>query len=230
MERKTIVILVVLFVIVIAAIVVVYFRFEKPKQENTVSLIDLSIFAYEGENRIRTNYSIFVDGFFFGSGLTNTDGAALYKVPLNSSITIINSNLPGQVYYKNPKMFFTDKNETTRVNLDLISVGNLTVNSTRDGFKINTSVSTAGYFKDMSICIDWSIHVIFAEIANMTKIPSINNHTKCYQGNTLENEEFSFIIIYNTFGIVNENDYIDVSFYDFDETYTKRLIYKNNNI
>lgn len=230
MERKTILILVVLFVIVIAAIVVVYFRFEKPKQENTVSLIDLSIFAYEGENRIRTNYSIFVDGFFFSSGLTNEGGATLHKVPLNSSITIINSNLPGQVYYKNPKMFFTDKNETTRVNLDLISVGNLTVNSTRDGFKINTSVSTAGYFKDMSICIDWSIHVIFAEIANMTKIPSINNHTKCYQGNTLENEEFSFIIIYNTFGIVNENDYIDVSFYDFDEIYTKRLIYKNNNI
>lgn len=216
-----------MFFVLVGVIVVVYFKYEKPQEENKIYLIDLAIFAKEGEKLVRTNYTIFANSFYLGSGLTNEYDATLYKVPLNSSITIVNNNLPGQNYYKNRIDFFTNKNETTRVVINLVSVGNLTIDSKKENFKINTTISTEDYFKNMLICLDWSIHVIYAEIQNMTKTTNINNHTKCYQGPTLDNSDFSFIIDYQTFGIVNNEDYIDVNFYDFDENYTRRQVYRN---
>lgn len=227
MRTNSIIIVVVLFFVIVGAIIFIYFKYEKPKEENQVYLIDLAIFAKEEEKLVRTNYSIYVNGFYLGSGLTNEYDATLYKVPFNSTITIINSNLLEQKYYKNRIDLFTDKNETTRVVIDLVSVGNLTINSTKENYKINTTISTEDYFKNMLICLDWSIHVIFADIQNMTKTTNINNHTKCYQGPTLNKQNFNFIINYQTFGTVNKDDYIDVIFYDFDENYIRRQEYRN---
>lgn len=230
MRTVSIVIIVVLFLVIVGVIIFSYFRYEKPQEKNEVYLIPLSIFARDGDKLIRTNFSVFSNGFFLGSGLTNQYDATLYKVPFNTSITVMNTNLPTQTYYRQRVDFLTDKNETTRVDLVLTKVGNLTVTSQTNNFKMNTTVSSDGYFKNMVICIDWSIHVIYAEIQNMSKIDSIENHTKCYQGQTLNNENFNFIIQYNSFGVMNDIDFISVSFYDFDETYTLRKTYKNNNI
>lgn len=230
MKTITIIILVVLFLGIIGAILWSHFKYEKPQEENTIYLIDLSIFALEHDKIVRTNYSVFSNGFYLGDGLTNEYGATLYKVPFNSSITIVNNNLPGQTYYKERVDFFTDKNETTRVNLILTEVGNLTIISESKKFKLNNTVKSDGYFKNMVICIDWSIHVLYAELLNLSRVDSLDNHTKCYQGPTLNNEEFNFIIQYNTFGLINQEDYIEMIFYDYDETYTERKNYKNNNI
>jgi len=233
MKTFSIIVIIILFFGLIGGILFVHYKYEKPKEQNVIYLIDLSIFAQEGNNLVRTNYSVYSNGFFIGNSLTNEYGAALYKVPLNSTITIINSNLEGQNYYKNRIDFFTEKNETTRVIIPLISVGNLTVITNNSNYKINATVSSNGYFKNMIVCLDWSIHVIFAEINNMTQIQNIGNTTKCYQGSTLDNNNFNFIINYQTFGNVDLNDYINVNFYDFDENYKLRKNYKigvlNNN-
>ena len=230
MRTGTIIILVVLFVGIIGVIFYVHYKFEKPKEENTIQLVDLSIFAQEGSKLIRTNYTVYSNGFFYGSGLTNEFGATLFKVPLNTTITIINSNLDGQNYYRNRIDFYTDKNETTRIVLNLVKVANLSITSVVDDFKINTTIYSPGYFKNTVICLSWSVHVIFAEIVNMTKIDALENNTKCYQGPTLDNNEFNFLIQYNTFGKVDKIDHITVSYYDFDEVYIRRQTYKNNNI
>jgi len=225
---RAVIISIILFVILIGAIIFVYYKYEKPAQENKIYLIDLSIFAKEGDKLIRTNYSVFSNGLYLGDGLTNEYGATLYKVPFNSTITIINSNLPGQKYYKNRVDLFTDKNETTRVNLDLISVGNLSINSNISNYKIYTEVSTPGYFKNTIVCLNWSIHVIFAEIIDLQKTTTLENNIKCYLGPTLNNNKFNFSITYNTFGTLNSEDYIYMNFYDLEENYTLRNSTKNS--
>lgn len=228
MKTISIVLIIVLFLGLVGTILYLHYKVEKPLEENgNIQLINLSIFAQdENQNLVRTNYTIFIDGFYFGSGITNEYGAVLHKVPLNKSLTITNSNLEGQTFYKKNINLLTDKNETTRVVLNLISVGNLTVTHNISNYKINTTISSDGYFNSPVICLYWSVHVIFGEIENMTQIPTKENNTKCYQGITLDKSKYSFLIKYSSFGSVSENDFINVLFYDFDNNiYTLRKVY-----
>lgn len=231
MKTITIIILVILLIGIFGGIFYLNHRFEKPKEaENVVNLVDLSIFAQEGDKLVRTNYTILVDGFFLSSGVTNEYGAVLSKVPLNASITIKNNNLPGQTYYKTENYFYTEKNETTRVVLRLVSVGELKINATKENYKFNVSVSSEGYFKNTIICLGWSSHVIFAEIEGLSRIENIENNTKCYQSSTIDNSQVNFTLKYNTFGTITSEDYINLIFYDFDKEYTRRQTHQIVNI
>lgn len=233
MKTSNIVIIVIIFLLIVGGILFVYFRYELPKKQERIEFVNLNILAIRKDNLlVKTGYTVFVDNYFFTAGNTSDRAAVLVRVPLNSSITIVNKNLENQSYYINEQNTTTFINEPKRVVLELISVGNLNVthNGTFGiGDEINLSILSEGYFKNMTICLDWSTHVLLAKIENLPKIEKIDKNVKCFSSKTLEeNEEINFTIVYNSFGYIDEKDFIDVNFYDFDDNYILRQTYEIN--
>ncbi len=231
MKTTSIIIIAIIFIILIGGVVAIYFIYEKPKNEKT-NLISLSIFAKENNKLIKTGYKIFVDGNFYTEGETEIRGAVLETVPFNKSIKISNFNLDNQSYYKDEVIIDTSINETKRVILTLIYPCMLNVTSDEklgDSSDMNLTIYCDGLFKNMSMCLDWSLHILVAKTTSFTEIQKIDRNNKCYSIKSLIDEEIIIPIEYYVFGDITKNDYINISFYDNEERYILRNSYTITN-
>ena len=232
MKISSIIIIIIIFLLITGGIIFLYFRFEKPRQEERREFVNLNILAEYNDELVKTGYTVFVNNSYYTEGETSDRAAVSIRIPVNSTIRVINKNIENQSFYENEEFTTTFINEPKRITLKLVSFGYLNITQTGnlgEDTRINLSILSEGYFKNMTICLDWSNHILLAKIENIPKTEKIDKNAKCFSSKTLEkNDRLNITIMYNSFGILNENDFINVSFYDFEKNYILRQFYKIN--
>ncbi len=224
--KKVIWFLIIIFVLGAIGIVYLYFSFEKPKQdEMKVELIGISIYALEGKEHIKTNYSIFVNDSLYKEGET-IDGIILEEVPKDNIVKVINVNKENQSYYTTEISKLVSQAE--RFELNLVERGKIDYSYYREGDIVYLNLSSTGVYRNLHFCDKWSIHIITIE-TNFTQIPTsdFTSYHSCYDTElTLEND--SIIIQFNMkwFDELDERDYIDLMIYD--EDFNNESKYLNN--
>jgi hypothetical protein len=231
--RIGIIIFVVIILIISGILVYVYFKVEKPKHDETLQYVDLSIFAREIGLQVynETGYKLYSNGLFLSEGKTAKYGGVLEKIPLNKTILITSFNLENQDYYIYNKTFETSENKTYRVDLDLVKPGNLSfeqvgIFSNNEFLYLNATA--IGENRGLYYCITWSKHIIFANSILDTRVVRNDSLIKCYDFGNLQNGSKKEIRIeYKKFGIIDKDDFILLKFYDFEDKL--RTIYNLNN-
>jgi hypothetical protein len=228
MKIIAIIILVIIFGGVIFGIIWTYKNYEKPLQEQNQTFVDVNILAYNGENLVKTGYNLYTNNSLYSTGNTSDRAATIIEVPENNSVKVENFNIENQTFYKTNLELQTFTGLPKRVVLSLDNPGLLNITHKGkfgENLYLYLIIKSQGYFKNLTVCLDWSSHILTAELINMQR--NYNLSDKCYDAKTLEKNETYYIDMgYVYFGNIDKNDYINLSFYDFDDNYSKRQFYE----
>jgi len=196
---KKIVISIILIVLLVGGLLAVYLIYEKPNGQVEITSANISILAKEGNNLIKTNYSI--NSILNQEGETSRLGYIQVSVPINQEIEISNINQENQNYYTTiMKLNLTDFSNK-RVDLLLTKPKEVSVNY-KKGENISVTLSSEDY-RNVLICIHWLGGYISVK-SNLTiieKPENYLNYTRCYDLNkSLSGNTETFELTYKTFG------------------------------
>lgn len=186
----------------------------------------LNIAAREGFSNIITNYTVATGaiGNIYTTGDTQKGGFVRVAVPANDTIFVYNSNKEDQFYYTDVETIDTSTPGPHRVLLDVVKPSDISVsfsNIKEDSFTLRIGTSTI--IKNVHACVYWTTHVVTAKFNNSYSeviVPNGLGHkaVRCYdldkdieKGKPLTEE-----IIFTSFGIIDDTDYISVTIYDTD--------------
>lgn len=181
-----------------------FFIYEKYQVPMNKDFSNISISAeYDGKK--------IITGFKAGDIEGNTtDSYELIKMQSGKQITIENINLENQSFYKVVKELNVTK-ENQRIDMILekpIEPKIEITNSSPIAIQIETSS-----FKDMKVCLVWSLNYVFVRAENLTSITKLKGYEswdRCYE--TDFNSGMTKIYIsYQELNPVTENDYIKIS-------------------
>jgi hypothetical protein len=219
------------FIIVIGVIFVfIYFAVEKPAVEESVQVQynNFSVAAYSDGKLARTGYAIVLDNsnVIFKESVTDDKSYVHEGVTLNHTIQVFNKNLDGQHFYTDivSYNYLNGTADNTRVNLNLVEVGNLSFNvlGNLSTNTITTIVTSTGEVRDLMFCVRWSEHIITVkadQYSLMDKVPTrlTNQVDKCFDTKTtLKNESLIIFLTFDKFGSLSLNDKMEVYFIDKD--------------
>jgi len=202
--KKGGVILVFIIILLIIGGFVLYFVFEKPKQE-AVNILhsNVSIYAIDKETgeRIKTSYIIYVNNVTYKNSSTESGGAIIEKLPINSTIRILNNNTEEQFYYQDIHEFHLNEPKK-RVQLNLINPGEVIFNKVNNTY---INIKSEGVVDKIKFCFEYSGNIVYIK-TDFEQIERLLDFDKCYDGNITLNETSSLNIpiTYKTFGD-NEN-------------------------
>jgi len=189
---------------------VIYFQYEKPTQEVGLVYANINIKALHDGEQVPVDYKIIIDNYGERSGRTLSTGYILEKILVNSTVSVENVN--SSEYYKVVKNLNIDKEDNYRVDLNLEKIGAINVTHKLDFNKpseVLLTTKSTGIYKNMRICSKWSIHILNVEILNFSDGKRIEGYDRCFNiDKTLNNEIYNFSIKYNTWGQIDERDYI----------------------
>jgi len=218
---KFYVIFLIIFILLLSIGGFIYYKYHYLSIKTGNNFNNYSISAIdENGNLIKTNYEIYLDNIFYKNGETNRRGVILVQLASNKKVDIINKNLKSQNYYSNIISFNSTNNSIYRAQLFLIEPSEIKIkeiNRTKD--KINLKLSTDKIVKNLKVCLKYSSHVIFARVKGkniVKKLDRFSNYVYCYDLNENLNKTNSILlsIDYETFGKLNDKDYINISIID----------------
>lgn len=211
-----------------------YYYYEKPIQDKETQYTELSIAAFNPKTNenMKVNYNIMMGSKtnFYRNGTTSKSGFIREKVPTNVTYFIYNfkgNNLDTKTYYTNFNKVDGFNQGPHRVILKMLNPGNLSIIQDRE-FSENKNISlfiaTDSTYKNIHICATWSTHILTVKFPlkfeEINKFDKYKDYIRCFNTQTnLENprDYFKFDVNYETFGILDENDYIKLAFIDYDE-------------
>lgn len=229
-STKVFISLFILFLVLAGSLLYVYYKYERQNSEFVQFKVNASIFTIDKDTglKVKTGYEFYVNGVFYGDGITDSRSAVLHRIPLNTTVTFKNKNLENQSYYIYEKNIstFGKINEAFRINLDLIKPG--TVEILKFGQfpenNINLTVKTTGNIQEAYFCLDWSLHIIFVKVQNYTKYNETNS---CFYVGTIEDSIINISLDYGTFGVVNHEDFIIFELFDKNTNFIDFLEIRN---
>jgi len=231
MVTRTTVIFIIFVLVIAGASVWLYYKYEKPKQNEQIELMNLSIFAKDTHGRlIKTGYRIEYDGGVFVEKETDRDSPVRAYAPMNKTILVYNYNLADQEYYRDFKELKTPvHDDVLRISLELLKRGDIEIIHEGE-FGIQQEIlviaDSKGRFKEPVMCLDWSDRVLYVDVPGEIQIDSIDSKIKCFDLNVdlMEGESTNFTLKYQYFGSISESEFINVSFYDSDFDSSNQLI------
>lgn len=207
-----------LVVLLIGIFGYLYYAYEKPLSNLNENYGDTYIFAVnqKGE-KISTGFKIIDD--FQVQETTSKYGDVLVKIPINSTIRIMNYNLKNQNYYTFISERYLILNDSNRIKIVLEEPAQVMVNFKGDITNIsNLTISSKGKLKNPLLCFQWSIHFIYINALNLTfaEIPlEYNKYNKCYSiERDLNNENFVVNIQSKVWNALNEKDFANAILID----------------
>lgn len=206
--------------------VYLYYKYEKPKQENINEMTNLSIYAIDDTGRlIKTGYDIYSDNSLLKSGETLSQAPILEQVPKNSFIEVKNRNIDFQNYY------FCSWNNSlireeniSRVKLDLIEPSPIEVNKLNN---LNFSLQTSREFRNLIVCVKYTVDFIYVKALNYTEMENkpklYEDYDKCYATNiTIKKGEIKYLnLVYKIWGSLDPKDNLKIAFIDSDNGITE---------
>lgn len=198
---KGAIILAILCIVIAVTLTFFYFKYQVPlnKEYSNVSISA----EYDGK-KIKTGF--IVDGT---SGETN-EAYELVKVQKNKEILVENINLENQSFYKiSQRINITKDNQ--RIDLKLEKPIEPEVQIV-DGNPIAIQIDTP-LFKDMKICLTWSLNYVFVNAQNLTSIEKLKgyeNWDRCYETD-FSSGSMKVYVDYSEFNTILERDYINIS-------------------
>ena len=215
----------IIFFLMILAVVItgglfVYYKFEKPIQDNGNLKNNLNIYAIHNGKQIVTGYKIFLDSTEFNLGQTMRQASIQKNIPLNRSGIVYSYNLDNQNYYFSSSNFSAiNEDENTRIELNLISPGSIEVEkiiNSQD--KINITLNSDGIYKNANICLKWSTNIVYVTMLlpkSFLKPKNYENYNKCFFIGDIDGN-IDLSIDYKSFINLNSKDFISIAIFDGD--------------
>lgn len=206
---KAILILLVFVMVLVGTFTYIYFN-QQDEISNPQEAI-LTVSAESNGKKIFTGFK--VNGEEFN---TSTFGYSMVKVPRGYLINIENVNLEGQSYYKEFSTINISEN-VVRHDLLLKELKNLTV-KVKDENPVNLTIYSDDY-RDLRFCLIWSLKYIFVNspFQEIEKPTEFKGYDRCYKTDiSLLKNETTILINYQELGVINEKDYINVTFFNED--------------
>ena len=222
--RFKFIIILILFAIIIGGGIFIYFYYDE-KVVDVLQVVEFNVAAFDGKKQVITNYTISIGSLKteYRSGKTLSRGYISQKLPVNKTIYVYNVNIENQSYYTSIMQFDSTDISTRRADIKLIKPSNITFNvngNISSEELINVTAISDGYYKKPTICLKWSQRFIYVRLQDLKLVDNINGYHKCYESNfdfTPTDNEFNFVIDYKVYGILKDNDYIEVTLLDNDE-------------
>lgn len=212
------------FIALIGFLIYVFVYYEIPTQEKVEKTSELTISAMDDENNrnIKTGFLIKgIDTSYLLKGNTSQVSHIKKSLPYNHTFRVSTVNIGEQRYYQESEVISTAvENQVYRVDFNLKKPGKFYLKQkgdfNEDG-KISIEVSSLGYIKNYTYCLDWGLHIVdvIPEI-NHTKTKRINPEAfECYTSNiSLENSKQLIPLNYSYWVTLNSDDYLRFSVYD----------------
>lgn len=217
------IVLLIIIVVLGGAFFYFWYTTEKPIQDEIKEKINLSIFSVENNKRVITGYNIKVSNNYVYNGTTLLDGFSFVSLIKNHQLSVQNYNLEGQNYYIDIQEINITNWNNTQIRLNLIEPSEANVEIVNEYLKeeyIIFNLTTERLFKNLIVCSEWSINIIYLK-GNypVYQIPeNYKTYDKCFDiGYTLNSTnnltlEFDF----KRWGQFNDKDFLRFVFIDKD--------------
>ena len=212
------VILVVIILLIAGAFSFLYWKYERPAIVQEENNFRASIYAIDvqTQDRIVTNYSIYVGGSLTESGKTLEKGPIVHKFEAGSSV-LVKSN--DSSYYNDEIFANPDIVNLSRIELRLVNPSELIIEQHGTFLldeKITFNLSTEREFRNLIVCTEWTNNFIYVKSNYPKSEEKPREFDKCFEtGQTLnKDDEISFILDYKVFGFLTEKDFIRLYFMD----------------
>lgn len=236
METTIKTIMIVALVIVIAAgiFAFIYFKYEKPAENNSQVIYNLNVKLLSGGRQVSEPFVIVMNGQIYKMINSSSETYTSTELPANSSFTLYTNS---QHYYNTKEDFNTFGIERDiRKDIELKPYGNVTINITNTLIdkEIFVDITSNGTIKNPIICFRWSKNIVGVYTYNMSQInkPSRieNKVDKCFQiADEITDTKKIVILTFKWFGNIDQGDYIKSYLIDADVHYYGDLMAEDNN-